>query len=59
MSRHCFAATFSSSVRLARNLTGQPIAPREVTLTWPEPESRAEYGTIRRNSAGGNPAKPC
>ncbi len=46
MSRHCFAATSSSSVRLARDLTGQPIAPLKVTLTWPEPESRAEYERI-------------
>ena len=46
MSRHCFEATFSSSVRLARDLTGQPICPLEVTFTWPEPPSRAEYERI-------------
>lgn len=46
MSRHCFEATFSSSVRLARTLSGLPLAPLEVTFTYPEPESRAEYERI-------------
>ncbi len=46
MSRHCFEATFSSNVRLARDLSGQPVGPLEVTFTWPEPESRAEYERI-------------
>lgn len=46
MSRHCFESTFSSSVRLARDLTGQPIAPLEVTFNGPEPESRAEYERV-------------
>jgi len=46
MSRHCYEATFSSSVRLARTLTGQPLSPLEVTFIYPEPESRAEYERI-------------
>jgi AraC-like DNA-binding protein len=46
MSRHCFEATFSSSVRLARTLSGLPLDPLEVTFTYPEPESRAEYERI-------------
>ena len=46
MSRHCFEATFSSSVRLARTLSGLPLAPLEVTFTYPEPGSRAEYERI-------------
>jgi len=46
MSRHCFEATFSSSVRLARTLSGRPLSPLEVTFIYPEPESRAEYERI-------------
>jgi AraC-like DNA-binding protein len=46
MSRHCFEATFSSSVHLARTLSGLPLSPLEVTFTYPEPESRAEYERI-------------
>jgi AraC-like DNA-binding protein len=46
MSRHCFESTFSSSVRLARTLSGLPLNPLEVTFTYPEPESRAEYERI-------------
>ena len=46
MSRHCFEATFSSSVRLARTLSGLPLNPLEVTFIYPEPESRAEYERI-------------
>ena len=46
MSRHCFEATFSSSVHLARTLSGLPINPLEVTFIYPEPESRAEYERI-------------
>jgi AraC-like DNA-binding protein len=46
MSRHCFEATFSSSVRLARTLSGLPLDPLEVTFIYPEPESRAEYERI-------------
>ncbi len=46
MSRHCFDSTFSSSVRLARTLSGLPLNPLEVTFTYPEPETRAEYERI-------------
>ena len=46
MSRHCFEATFSSSVRLARTLSGLPLDPLEVMIIYPEPESRAEYERI-------------
>jgi AraC-like DNA-binding protein len=48
MSRHCFESTFSSSVRMMRTLTGEDLSPREVTFTYPEPESRAEYERIFR-----------
>lgn len=46
MSRHCFEATFSSSVRMMRTLTGVDIHPLEVTFIYPEPESRSEYERI-------------
>jgi AraC-like DNA-binding protein len=46
MSRHCFDSTFSSSVHLARTLSGLPINPLDVTFIYPEPESRAEYERI-------------
>jgi len=46
MSRHCFDSTFSSSVRLARTLSGLPLNPLEVTFIYPEPESRSEYERI-------------
>jgi hypothetical protein len=46
MSRHCFESTFSSSVRLARTLSGLPLNPLEVTFIYPEPRSRAEYARI-------------
>jgi AraC-like DNA-binding protein len=46
MTRHCFDATFSSSVRMIRSLTGVHLNPREVTFTYPEPESKAEYERI-------------
>jgi AraC-like DNA-binding protein len=46
MSRHCFEATFSSTVRLVRTLTGVHISPLEVTFALPEPESTAEYERI-------------
>ena len=48
MSRHCFEATFSSSVRMMRNLTGVELNPLEVTFIYPEPASRAEYERIFR-----------
>ena len=37
MSRHCFEATFSSSVRMMRSLTGMDINPLEVGFIYPEP----------------------
>lgn len=46
MSRHCFEATFSSSVRMMRTFTGIQINPLEVTFVYPEPESLAEYERI-------------
>jgi AraC-like DNA-binding protein len=46
MSRHCFDSTFSSSVRLARTLSGLPLNPLEVTFIYPEPASRTEYELI-------------
>ena len=46
MSRHCFDSTFSSSVHLARTLSGLPLNPLEVSFTYPEPESRAEYERV-------------
>jgi AraC-like DNA-binding protein len=46
MSRHCFEATFSSSVRMMRMFTGVQINPLEVTFIYPEPESRSEYERI-------------
>ena len=46
MSRHCFEATFSSSVRMVRTLTGVKLSPLEVTFTYPAPESTAEYARI-------------
>jgi len=46
MSRHCFEATFSSSVRMMRSLTGVDINPLEVTFIYPEPDSRSEYERV-------------
>jgi AraC-like DNA-binding protein len=48
MSRHCFEATFSSSVRMMRSLTGVDLSPLEVTFIYPEPASRYEYERIFR-----------
>jgi AraC-like DNA-binding protein len=48
MSRHCFEATFSSSVRMMRSLTGADISPLEVTFVYPEPASTSEYERIFR-----------
>lgn len=48
MSRHCFEATFSSSVRMMRSLTGVDLHPLEVMFIYPEPESRSEYERIFR-----------
>ncbi|HVM72530.1 MAG TPA: AraC family transcriptional regulator [Anaerolineales bacterium] len=46
MSRHCYEATFSSSVRMMRNLSGRPVNPLEVTFIYPTPASTAEYERI-------------
>jgi len=46
MSRHCFDSAFSSTVRLARTLSGRSLNPLEVTFIYPEPDSRAEYERI-------------
>jgi AraC-like DNA-binding protein len=46
MSRHCFEATFSSSVRMVRMLTGMSINPVEATFIYPQPESTIEYERI-------------
>ncbi len=46
MSRHCFESTFSSSVRLARTLSGLPLNPLEVTFIYPPPESTIEYERV-------------
>jgi len=43
MSRHCFDASLSSSVRMMRSLTGADINPLEVTFTCAEPASKSEY----------------
>ncbi len=48
MSRHCFEATFSSSVRMMRTLTGRPLNPLQVTFIYPKPASTAEYERIFR-----------
>ncbi len=48
MSRHCFEATFSSSVRMMRSLTGRPLNPIQVTFIYPKPESMAEYERVFR-----------
>jgi len=48
MSRHCYEATISSSVRMMRTLTGVDISPLEVTFIYPEPDSRSEYERIFR-----------
>lgn len=46
MSRHCFESTFSSGVRMMRNLTGVLLNPREVTFIYPPPESTHEYERV-------------
>lgn len=46
MSRHCFEAVFSGSVRMMRNFTGQKLSPLEVHFIYPQPESTAEYERI-------------
>ena len=46
MSRHCYEATFSSSVRIMRSLTGKNLSPLEVRFIYPQPESTAEYERV-------------
>ncbi|MEW5868554.1 MAG: AraC family transcriptional regulator [Chloroflexota bacterium] len=46
MSRHCFEATLSSSVRMMRTLTGVHLSPLEVTFAYPQPPSTAEYERV-------------
>ena len=46
MSRHCFEATLSSTVRMIRNLTGVHLSPLEVTFTYPKPKSISEYERV-------------
>ena len=46
MSRHCFEATFSSSVRMMRSLTGSHLSPLEVTFIYPAPLVVSEYERI-------------
>jgi hypothetical protein len=48
MSRHCFETVLSSSVRIMRTLTGTDISPRQVTFSYPVPDSIAEYERIFR-----------
>lgn len=46
MSRHCYEAALSSSVRMMRTLSGVQINPLRVTFSYPQPESTAEYGRV-------------
>jgi AraC-like DNA-binding protein len=46
MSRHCFEAVFSGSVRMMRNLTGVKLNPVEIRFIYPAPESTTEYERI-------------
>jgi AraC-like DNA-binding protein len=46
MSRHCFEAVFSGSVRMMRNLTGVKLNPIEIRFIYPAPESIADYERI-------------
>ncbi|KAA3660622.1 MAG: AraC family transcriptional regulator, partial [Chloroflexi bacterium] len=46
MTRHCFEATISSSLRMMRTLTGVHLSPLEVRFAYPEPESTVEYERI-------------
>lgn len=43
MTCHSFEATFASSVRIMRNLSGFPLNPLQVTFFYPKPETTAEY----------------
>ncbi len=46
MTRHCYESTFSSTVRMARTLTGVWLNPVEVRFIYPAPQSTAEYERI-------------
>ncbi len=46
MSRHCFEAAISSSVRMMRSLTGTEISPSQVTFTYPTPACVDEYERV-------------
>lgn len=46
MSRHCFEATLSSTVRMIRNLTGVHLSPLEATFIYPKPQSISEYERV-------------
>ncbi len=46
LSRYCFESTFSSIVRMMRNLTGEHLSPLKVTFVYPEPQITAEYQRI-------------
>jgi AraC-like DNA-binding protein len=46
MSRHCFEAVFSGSVRMMRNLSGVKLNPVEIRFIYPAPESTSEYERI-------------
>jgi len=45
-SRHCYEAALSSSIRMMRLLSGQPINPLKVTFVYPEPPDISEYTRI-------------
>jgi AraC-like DNA-binding protein len=46
LSRHCFEAVFSSSIRMFRTLTGKPYCPLEVGFSYPAPASPEEYKRV-------------
>jgi len=43
MPRYCFESAFASGVRMMRTLTGLELKPCEVTFTYSQPASTAEY----------------
>ena len=53
-----FEAVISSSVRMMRTLTGTDISPRQVTFSYPTPESVAEYERVFRCRCSSNKKKP-
>lgn len=44
--RHCMESSLSTSIRLMRSLTGKRIIPLNVKLSFPQPETTAEYHRI-------------